>query len=130
MFRFEKIYFTFTVSLFLIEVIIAVFIDDVVIRPHIGDTIFVILLYCAVKSFFEVKTIPLVVAVLLVCYMLEVLQYFDIIGIMGLKEYTLAPIILGKSFSWLDIIAYTFGAVMIIWLEKENNYNKDIKGNT
>ncbi|WP_108869164.1 DUF2809 domain-containing protein [Aquimarina aquimarini] len=127
MFRFEKKNFTFTVSLFLIEVIIAVFIDDVIIRPHIGDTIFVILLYCAVKSFFEIKTIPLVIVVLMVCYILEILQYFDIIGIMGLKECTLAPIILGKSFSWLDIIAYTFGAIVVIWFEKENNYNKDIK---
>ncbi|MFT5385169.1 MAG: hypothetical protein ACI81W_002574, partial [Saprospiraceae bacterium] len=39
-----------TAFLFLIEVGIAVFIQDRIIRPYIGDLLVVILIYCFIRS--------------------------------------------------------------------------------
>ena len=53
---FNRKYFYLTVLLFLIEVCIAVFIDDQFIRPFVGDVLVVILLYCFVKSFLKISS--------------------------------------------------------------------------
>ena len=53
---FSRKYFSLTVSLFLIEVCIAVFIDDQFIRPFIGDVLAVILLYYFVKCFWKIRS--------------------------------------------------------------------------
>jgi hypothetical protein len=118
MFKFQKKYFIFTILLFLTEVIIALFVDDAIIRPYIGDTLVVILIYCGVKSFFDFSVIPLAIGVLLFSYTIEILQYFNLVHMLGLQESKLARIVIGNSFAWGDIIAYTLGFVIILWLEK------------
>ena len=52
---FNQKYFYLTVVLFLIEVFIALFINDQFIRPFVGDVLVVILIYCFVKSFWKVR---------------------------------------------------------------------------
>ncbi|WP_062057839.1 DUF2809 domain-containing protein [Aquimarina longa] len=117
-FRFQKKYFFLTILLFLIEVMIALFVDDQIIRPYIGDTLVVILMYCFFKSFINCKVLPLAIAVLLFSYTIEILQYYNFVQIIGLQHSRLANIIIGNSFSWADMIAYTLGFIVIIWLEK------------
>jgi hypothetical protein len=43
--HFHPYYFIATVLLFLIEVLIAIYVDDAIIRPHGGDYLVVILLF-------------------------------------------------------------------------------------
>jgi len=54
---------------------------------------------------------------LLIAYFIEVLQYFKFIEIMGLIKYKVLAILIGNSFSWLDILAYTFGFIFILLAE-------------
>ncbi|MDR3056994.1 MAG: DUF2809 domain-containing protein, partial [Prevotella sp.] len=63
--RFDLKSFVICLIIFLIEVLIALFVDDSFIRPYGGDILVVILIYYFLKSFIETKTIYLVVAVLL-----------------------------------------------------------------
>jgi hypothetical protein len=52
--------------------------------------------------------------VLLFAYLIETLQYFDLVGKLGLKHSRIANIVIGNSFAWLDIIAYTLGIITIV----------------
>ncbi|WP_139068386.1 hypothetical protein [Flavobacterium glycines] len=55
MLHFNKTYFAFTVLLFLAETLIALFVNDQLIRPYFGGILVVILTYCFIKSFFNVS---------------------------------------------------------------------------
>lgn len=118
MFRFRKKYICLTALLFLVEITIAVFIHDKIIRPYIGDMLVVILLYCFIRSFLNIPALTAALSVLLFSYTIEVLQYFNLVQLLGLQKSKLATIILGCSFGWIDILAYTLGIALVIWLEK------------
>lgn len=115
---FNKHYFFLTLFLFAIEIYIAKYIHDDVIRPYIGDMLVVILIYCFVKSFIATKVLPTAFAVLLFSYLIETLQYLKIVNILGLQKYKLARIIIGTSFSWADILMYSIGIAIVIVVEK------------
>jgi len=119
MLRFQKKYFTWAVLLFLIEVLIAAYLHDRIIRPYIGDFLVVILLYCFVKSFFDIPALPLAISVLLFAYIIEVLQYFNLVYRLGLEKSNIARIIIGSSFEWIDLIAYTAGIIVVLYFEKK-----------
>lgn len=118
MFKFQRKYFAFAVLLFIAETIIAVFINDSFVRPYFGDFLVVILIYYAVKSFWDVPVNRLAISVLLFAYVVEVLQYFKFLKLLGVQKSRLAKIILGHSFEWGDVLAYTLGIVFVLMLEK------------
>ena len=118
MLRFHRGYFFITLSLLIVETIIAIFIHDHFIRPYAGDFLVVILIYCFVRSFWNVPVLKLAIGVLLFSYAVEVSQYLKLISHLGLQHSRLAVIILGKSFQWLDLIAYTLGILLVLWIEK------------
>ena len=118
MLKFQLKYFIPATILFLIEVFIALFIHDNFIRPFFGDVLVVILIYCFIKSFINSPVIITAIAVLLFAYLIEVLQYFNIVKILGLQNSNLARIIIGTSFEWTDLLAYTLGIGVVILLDR------------
>lgn len=90
---------------------------DNFIRPYVGDFLVVILIYCFLKSFLNIPVIPLALSVLLFSYCVETLQYFQLVNKLGLQHSKLARIVIGTSFEWIDIIAYTLGIAFIIFIE-------------
>jgi hypothetical protein len=116
-FRFNKKYFFLTVLLFTTEVLIALFLHDNFIRPYVGDYLVVILIYCFCMSFVSAPVWKISAATLLFSYLIETLQYYNLVGILGLRHSTLANIIIGNSFAWNDILAYTLGVLTIIGIE-------------
>ena len=117
MIKFRYRYFIFAVIIFLVEVFIALFVHDEIIRPHIGDLLVVILIYCFLRSFINIPVGKMAVFVLIFAYVIEMLQYFKIVEILGLGPYQLAGIIIGTSFSWIDILAYTLGIGIVLIIE-------------
>jgi hypothetical protein len=115
--RFQKRYFTWTVFLFLTEVLIATFLNDRIIRPYVGDFLVVILMYCFVKSFLDIPVVPLAISVLLFAYLIEILQYFDLVHLLGLEKSNIARTIIGNSFEWTDMVAYTAGVIAVLYVE-------------
>ncbi|WP_419801993.1 DUF2809 domain-containing protein [Mucilaginibacter sp.] len=116
-FRFNKTYFLFTILLFLTEVFIAVYLHDEIIRPYGGDFLVVILIYCFVKSFFNTPVKATALAVLLFSYLIETLQYFHLVDLLGLEKHTIARIVIGTSFAWTDLLAYTLGILLVLIVE-------------
>ena len=117
--RFSIKYFLLFVLIFVIEVIIALYIRDKIIRPYGGDVLVVVLIYCFVKAFLNIKTLYLAIGVLLFAYAIEIGQYFNFVELMHLENYKAMRIILGTSFSWGDMLAYTIGAVFCVLLDKD-----------
>ncbi|MEO6636644.1 MAG: DUF2809 domain-containing protein [Ginsengibacter sp.] len=117
-FHFNKSYFIIASIIFFTEIIIALYVHDNFIRPYFGDFLVVILIYCFLKSFFEIRVLPLAIGVLLFSYVIETLQYYKLVDRLGLQHSKLARIIIGTSFEWIDIISYTAGIAVVILLER------------
>lgn len=118
MFSFHKKYFILTILLFLVEVSIAIWIDDNFIRPYFGDFLVVILIYCFLKSFLKVSVIVAAVATLIFSYIIETLQYLEIVKRLGLQHSRFANVVIGNSFAWHDILAYTLGILTVVLVER------------
>lgn len=117
-FKFNYRYFLLAIILFIVEVLIALYVHDAVIRPYIGDLLVVILIYCFAKTFLNTPVIPTAIAVLLFAFAIEVAQYFNMVRVLGLQQFKIARVVLGTSFEWIDLLAYTAGAATVIITEK------------
>lgn len=115
--KFNRLYFILAVLLFGIEILIARFAHDQIIRPYIGDLLVVILIYCFVKSFLNTPVLITALCVLAFSYAIETLQYFNIVERLGLSNSRVARIVIGTSFEWIDLVAYTLGIGLVLFLE-------------
>nr|MBK9650413.1 DUF2809 domain-containing protein [Bacteroidota bacterium] len=114
---FNKQYFIAAIAILFVEVLIALFVHDKIVRPYIGDALVVVLIYCFVKSFFPLPVLPTAIAVLLFAFFVEAMQYFHFINLIGLEYSAAAKIIIGNSFSKLDLVAYTVGVLLVLLVE-------------
>ncbi len=107
-----------TLLFFVVEVCIAAFFHDQFIRPVFGDYLVVFLVYCFVQSLLVSKNyIRVSIGVLLFAYLVEILQYVNLIGLLGLKHNTFTRLTLGSSFEWADMLAYTLGVITFMGIE-------------
>jgi Protein of unknown function (DUF2809) len=117
MIGFHKTYFLFALLLFVTEVIIGLYVHDTVIRPYGGDFLVVMLLYCLVKSFLNTPVNITAFCVLLFAYLVEISQYFHLVSLLGLEHSKIAKTMMGTSFSFVDLLIYTFGILLVIVAE-------------
>lgn len=118
MIQFNFRYFVLTLLFFITEVLIALFVHDNFVRPYLGDVLVVILIYCFVKSFLKVPVITAAASVLLFAFAIEFLQYLNIVELLGWQQSRLASTVVGRSFSWADILCYLVGCILIVAIEK------------
>ncbi|PWN64466.1 DUF2809 domain-containing protein [Chryseobacterium oncorhynchi] len=112
--QFSLKYFLISIFIFLIEVLIATKLKDIFfVRAYLGDVIVVILLYTMVKSFFRVNNQKLIGGILIFSCMVEFAQYFNIAEKLGFRQGSLMYIVIGNSFSWIDILCYAVGCLLI-----------------
>lgn len=112
-------YFIIFIILFLVEVFIAIYINDKFIRPFVGDMIVVVLIYAFIRIFLDADYKFITLGVFIFSCLVEIGQYFKMVEIFGLGDNQLARIVLGTSFSWLDILSYGVGALFILWWERK-----------
>jgi len=118
MLNFNKKYFLLFILLFLVELYIGFYVHDAIIRPYIGDLLVVILIYAFVRIFITGSYFKTALGTLLFAFLVEFAQYLDVVTFLGLENNTFAKVIIGTSFSWMDIWAYTGGFVVIIIAER------------
>lgn len=114
--------------LFIVEVLIALYAHDDIIRPYVGDVLVVMLLYCFIKSFLNSDVHKTALLVLLFSYAVETAQYVDLVQHLGLAHSKLANVIIGNYFSWIDIFAYTLGFIIVLMIEKLRRRKKPCDG--
>lgn len=103
--------------LLVIEVIIALFIKDRFIRPYVGDLLVTVLL-CAFSRIFipnKIKFLP--IFVFLFSVIVEFAQYVDIVKLLRLEHIEILSVLVGRSFSVIDIICYALGCIIFFVLE-------------
>ena len=116
--RFHKRYFLYTILLLLIEIFIALYVRDTIIRPYGGDFLVVILIYYFVRTFWDGAAWQVAIGTLLFSYLVDFLQYFKIVEVLGLQGNRFWEIVIGTGFSWWDMLAYTLGVLVVYWVDK------------
>ena len=116
--RFNLYYFYWFALLLITEIYIGIFVKDDFIRPYMGDLLVVILIYAFVRAFFKYSINLTAIGVLLFAFLVEILQHFNIVDVLGLGSSRLARTVIGTSFSWEDFIAYSLGIIIVLVSEK------------
>lgn len=112
--RFSSTYLIATLLVLLIEIFIALFVRDQFIRPFVGDSLAVVLVYCFLKIGVRAHKVTVALTALSIAFCIEALQATNFIEYLGLSDNTFAKVVLGTSFDWGDILAYVGGAILII----------------
>jgi len=111
--KLRVLYFIAAVFVFLTEFLIAVYLKEGFVRNYIGDLLVVVLIYALIRIFMPVRCRLLPLYIFLFALATELLQYFKIADILGLKEGSVLRIIIGTSFDFRDIICYGIGCGLL-----------------
>lgn len=106
-------YLLLTIIWILIEVLIAKFVHDEFVRPYFGDVLVVFAVYTFVRIFFPqgIKFLPLYV--FLFALLIEILQWFHIVDLLGLLDNRFLRTLIGGVFDWKDILCYGIGCLIL-----------------
>lgn len=115
--QFNKTYTFLFLVIFSMEVLIATYLTHGFIRYTLGDYLVVILLYCFFKSFIETSSIKIALGVLIFAFVIEFLQFINLLEMLNLNNNQLAKLILGSTFHVSDLIAYTLGIITVLIVE-------------
>lgn len=93
------------------EVCIALFVNDSFIRPYVGDVLVTLLLCCLCRVIIpsKLRLLPLYVFAFAAC--VEFSQYFDLVALLGLANNRFLSVLMGRTFSWLDLLCYAVGCI-------------------
>jgi hypothetical protein len=116
-FAFNVKYLLLAAFLLGVEICIALFVTDSIVRPFVGDALVVILIYCFFRIFLNAAYWKAALAVFAFACFIEVLQYFDYVARLGLENNRALSVMLGRTFEWMDFIAYLAGFLSIILIE-------------
>ncbi|HEX9960237.1 MAG TPA: DUF2809 domain-containing protein [Pyrinomonadaceae bacterium] len=116
-FAFNVKYFLLTALLLAVEICIALFVKDSFVRPFVGDALVVILIYCFLRIFLKVSYWKAALGVFAFACLIEILQYFDYAALLGLENNRVLSVMLGRTFEWMDFVAYLAGFLSIILIE-------------
>lgn len=114
----NKKYLLISLLLFITEVLIALFVNDKIIRPFFGDYLAVLFLFYLLAAFLYSSKLKIAFFVLFIAFLLEGLQYIQFLKIIGCEKVTFIKILLGNTFEWLDLLVYTLGILSIILIHK------------
>ena len=111
------VYFIVFTLLFAAEVLIALFVHDNFIRPFVGDVIVVILLCAFLRILIPEKIKLLPVFATAFAVLVEIMQYFDFVKLLGLENNIVLSTALGRTFDIKDIICYSIGGLIFFIAE-------------
>ena len=108
-----------------IEVVIALYINDKIVRPYIGDILVIFLLYALVRAVIKKSIKLLPVYIFAFALIIEIAQYYHIVDVLQLNDKKILSIIIGTSFDIKDILCYLFATgVLVAWETRESKYVK------
>lgn len=102
--------------LLMTEICIALFVHDDFIRPYVGDMLVTVLICCFLRIFIPtgIRVLPLYVFIF--AAIVEIAQYFDIVKLLGLDGNRFLSVLLGRTFSPLDLLCYAVGCLAFFGL--------------
>ena len=109
------------VVIFMVEVLIATCVHDDFVRPHMGDSLAVLLVYSGLRAVTALSVRASIAASLLLACAIEFGQLYGILSILGLDISRLARIVLGTGFDPKDFLAYAVGGGIAWFGERVRN---------
>lgn len=116
-FRFDKKYFLYFLGLLIVEILIALFVENPMIRGSVGDVLVVILIYCFIQAFFQINKKKTIIGVGLFALLVEISQAFQLVEKLNLQDSKFFATVLGTTFDLNDIWAYLAGCALVWILE-------------
>ncbi|MFD1063329.1 DUF2809 domain-containing protein [Winogradskyella litorisediminis] len=110
-------YLAFATAVFVVEVCIATFLKSGFIRHTFGDYLVVFLLYYCIRGLSSLGVWRSAILVLIISFLIEFLQLTTVLEVFNLDNNTLAKLIFGTSFQFMDLMAYTAGIITILFIE-------------
>ena len=104
--------------MFLLEVAIALFVHDRFVRPYLGDSLAVVLVYCGIRTITRLGVGAATGLALAIAFAVELGQAMNYVDRLGLGHVRWARIVLGTGFDVHDLLAYTAGAAAIVLVER------------
>eukprot|EP01042_Synura_sphagnicola_P015128 gene15128-19128_t len=102
-------------AVLVVELVIALYIHDSLIRPYLGDSLAVVLVYLGLRAISPASVSVALVIALGTATIIEFGQLFHVLDLVGLSHNRIARIILGTGFDLKDFIAYGAGGGLV-WL--------------
>ncbi|MCP9201255.1 DUF2809 domain-containing protein [Gramella sp. GC03-9] len=118
-------YFTGFLLLFIIEVLIAIYVSDDFVRPYLGDFLVVIMIYCFLMWISRIAILKGLASVLIISFAVEFFQLINIVKVLQYQLPEIFFIILGSSFSFWDLLAYSLGILFIFGIEYFRSYSSE-----
>ncbi|MCF8508091.1 MAG: DUF2809 domain-containing protein [Hyphomonadaceae bacterium] len=103
--------------LLVVEVLIALFVNDQFVRPYLGDVLAVVLVYASLRAVTPMGFTPALCIALGIALVIEVAQALNLLGALGLADNQFARIVLGGAFDMLDMAAYLAGGIAVLAVE-------------
>ena len=103
--------------IFATEIFIALYVRDDFIRPYVGDMLVTVLICCFVRVLIPEKFGVAPLLVFIFSSLVEIGQYFDFVKLLGLDNNVFISTLLGRTFSFADIICYGIGCVIFAVLD-------------
>ena len=120
------------IFIFVVEVLIATELKNIFfVRAYLGDVFVVMLMYYFIKAFFDFNPTKLIVGIFIFSCLIEFVQYFHFGELLGFKDTRIVMIMLGNSFSWIDILCYFAGcAVIFLFIILDGNKDYSSKSSS
>jgi hypothetical protein len=116
--RFRPQYLIIAIVLFVVEVVIARgYIPGAFVRNSVGDVLVIALLYFFLRGVSKATPAVALAVGLAAGLAAEVLQYLHLADLLGLKNGSLLSIVLGNTFSYLDLLMYYIGGILAAWFD-------------
>ena len=131
-FKFDYKNLLIAIAIFLVEVLIATKLKDwFFVRAYLGDVFVVMLIYYFIKAFYDIDSKKLIINIFVFSCLIEFAQYFHFGELLGFKDNRIVMIMLGNSFSWIDILCYFAGcAVIFLFIILDGNKDYSSKSSS
>ncbi|RNL51439.1 ribosomal maturation YjgA family protein [Pedobacter jejuensis] len=101
-------------AILVIEVLIAIYLHDAIIRPFGGDVLVVVLMYAFFRIFLVTNNRKLALSLLIFSFIIEFLQAVNYVNWLGLQNNKFWSVVLGTYFSIYDLLAYFVGYLICL----------------
>ena len=111
--RIRPYYAAFTALVLVAEIGIAAFMHDGFVRPYLGDSLAVALVYFGLRAIAPLGIVRAMLVALAIAVAIELGQLFGLLWMLGLDRNPIARVVLGTGYDPRDFIAYGAGAAAV-----------------
>jgi hypothetical protein len=97
---------------------IALAVHDGFVRPFLGDTLAVVLVYLLLRATARASVVGAAAAAVAVGFLVELGQYVGLLGMLGLAGNRVARVVFGTGFDPKDFLAYLAGGAAVLAVER------------